>query len=144
MFVNKLVGAAFVCVLGFMSGCGGNSGPTLHKVSGIVTHKGQPLSNITIKFAPVDGEVYSSATPDEQGRFTLQYTMHQPGVVAGENVVYVEYRPSTPEEESESAKPAFQPPAPYKEVIAKYGTKAKSSYKVTIDDSQDNLQVTLD
>jgi hypothetical protein len=127
------------------SGCGGGeTGPILHAVSGVVTHAGQPLSKLVIKFTPVSGGSYSSATTDDQGKFTLQFNMNTAGAIAGENIVYAEYVPRTPEEESAAENPNFAPPAPYKDVIKKYGTKETSPYRVTIDGPKDNLEVKLD
>lgn len=137
--------SALVCCTAF-AGCGGggDDGPTLYRVSGTVSHQGQPLKNIVLKFSPPDGTSFSSGMSDEQGKFTLQYTMNEAGAVAGENVVYVEYVPSTPEEESAAAKPGYVPPSPYKEVIEKYGSLKTSPYRVTIDKADDALEVRLD
>jgi len=137
-----LIVLAFVSGIG---GCGGGeAGPALHPVSGVVTHNGTPLAKVMIKFMPVAGGTFSSAMTDDQGKFTLQYTMDKAGAIAGENVVYIEYMPRTPEEESQAGFPNFKPPAPYGDVVAKYGTKEASSYKVNIDGPKENLEVKLD
>lgn len=138
------LGWALILAAG-LSGCGGGElGPTLHSVSGVVTHNGQPLAKMGVKFSPVAGGSYSSATTDEQGKFTLQYNMNKAGAIAGENIVSAEYIPRTPEEESATAAPNFAPPAPFKDVIKKYGTKETSPYRVTIDGPKENLEVKLD
>ena len=139
--------AAAVALVTSVSGCGGggvDDAPSLHAVSGVVTHKGSPLSSLVVHFAPVDRDVYSTGATDEAGYFKLQYTMNDAGAVAGENIVYVTYQPSSPEEQGAAAQPNFKPPAPYDAVIAKYGDKATSPYKVTIDGDVDNLEVKLD
>ena len=142
--VSRL-GFALIVAIG-LSGCGGGgeAGPALHAVSGVVTHNGQPLPKMAVKFSPVAGGSYSTATTDEQGKFTLQYNMNKSGAIAGENIVSAEYVPRTPEEESAASRPNFAPPAPYKEVIKKYGTKETSPYRVTIDGPKENLDVKLD
>jgi hypothetical protein len=144
--IQRACGLALTLALAVScSGCGGGEqGPKLHAVSGVVTHQGAPLGKLVIKFVPVAGGSFSSATTDDSGKFKLQYSADKAGAVAGENIVYAEYYPRTPEEESAASRPGFAPPAPFNEVIKKYGTKETSPFRVTIDGPKSDLEVKLD
>src|SRR5262245_42513281 len=87
-------------LLATLAGCS-DSGPTIVKVSGTLTYKGQPVTNAYIQFLPEQGR-QSWAQTDEQGRFKINYDRHQDGAVVGKHKVWLERRP-TSAAESEAA-----------------------------------------
>ena len=77
-------------------GCGGTPGPTLYEVSGRLTKGGQPLSNVSVTFSPVDSSLPSSAgVTDNEGKFTLQTQTGESGAVAGSHKVILGVATST-------------------------------------------------
>jgi hypothetical protein len=89
--------SAVLPLLVFLSGCGGD-GPTVVKVTGRLTYKGQPVTNAIIQFQPEYGRQSWAAT-DHDGRFKVNYDRHQDGAVVGKHKVWVEIRPTTPAEQ---------------------------------------------
>lgn len=85
-------------------GCfGGESGPDLAEVKGVVKMDGQPLADARVEFIPADGRP-SSATTDAQGNFELHYTQTRKGALPGAHKVTVStYRPANPDAEQPGA-----------------------------------------
>lgn len=74
-------------------GCGGNDGPELHDVSGIVTLDGKPLASSSVGFIPleegIEGTSSSYAKTDEDGYYSLQYSLSREGALAGKYKVVI-------------------------------------------------------
>jgi hypothetical protein len=74
---------------GAAAGCGGSGGgPPLGTVSGVVTLDGQPLADATVTFTPAAGRPSQGFTGSD-GRYTLAYTVEQPGAMVGDHVVRI-------------------------------------------------------
>jgi hypothetical protein len=113
-------------------------------VSGTLTHNGAPLPDMAVTFAPVDGSRPSSGLSDAGGRFTLRFKAEEMGAVGGEHTVSVAYVPSDPDEQMAMDEGTLELSGDLKTVIDKYGNPQDSPCKITIDSSQENLQVKLD
>ena len=75
-------------------GCGGK-GFRSAPVSGVVTLNGKPLAEATVIFQPAGSGnpgPPSTATTDEEGRFTLLFSDQKPGAVVGKHKVVVSTR----------------------------------------------------
>ncbi len=72
----------------FIPGCS-RSGPALGEVSGNVTLDGQPLPDAQLSFMPTKGGRTAMAQTDEEGNYTLIYSMKAYGGEVGENLVRV-------------------------------------------------------
>lgn len=125
-----------------LAGCGGG-GPRVVKVSGILTYKGDPVTNAYLQFLPEYGR-QSWAQTDKQGRFTVHYDAHQDGAVTGKHKVWVEMRPSTVAEKEA----VMQGKAPslsreMKEFFQKYSAE-NSKLTVEITSGTGELKLELD
>jgi hypothetical protein len=79
------------CATFLLLGCGGERGPELAPVTGLVTLDGKPLAGALVTFVP-QGETRgqgSFAHTDAAGKFELQTTDGQKGAVAGTYKVLV-------------------------------------------------------
>ena len=63
-------------------GCSQNT-IKLFPVSGTLTLRGEPLSDVRIEFTKTDTGAFSFAEADAQGRFTLRHTLGKPGAEPG-------------------------------------------------------------
>ena len=118
------------------AGCGG--GPKIVKVSGVATHKGQPVPALRITFQPDHGRP-SWGDTDENGRFTLEYDAANKGAVVGRHTVSAAFRARTPDEEMSGK----VPPA-VRAVTSRYGDTMNSPLKVEITGATDDLEVKFD
>lgn len=75
----KMTSLLFLLVL---AGCGGN-GVELATVEGTVTMDGRPLPGAFVRFMPVNGGRTASGRTDENGHYTMQYSVHDDGVLVG-------------------------------------------------------------
>lgn len=133
----RLVPAAVAAVLLAAVGC--DSGPKVVKISGVATHKGEPVPSLLITFMPDNGRPSWGIT-DKDGRYSLEYDEQQKGAVVGMHTVSAKFRPNTPEEELGMVKPH---PAT-KAVGAKYGDEVKSPMKIDVTAANDNLDLKFD
>ncbi|MCL4202425.1 MAG: hypothetical protein KJ000_08010 [Pirellulaceae bacterium] len=70
-----------VCVL--TAGCGKSDRPwPVVPVSGTVTFRGEPVEGLIVEFQPEAGRP-SQARTDQNGRFVLNYTIHEAGAQTG-------------------------------------------------------------
>ena len=76
-----------------VAGCGSSDG--LVPVSGVITHDGQPVPALYVKFESAGGDS-AWATTDQQGRYELRSTAGKVGVKRGAYRVWVEYRLDDP------------------------------------------------
>jgi hypothetical protein len=117
-----------------LCGCGGAGGVV--KVTGTLTYKGKPMSNVALDFTPEQGRPSSGVT-DAQGHFKLTYDQKTEGVVVGKHKVSV--RPGPPSA-SEGAIPGMdrQTTPEMAELLSKYSFD-KSKVEVTIDNNTKEL-----
>jgi hypothetical protein len=119
-------------------GCGDSH---LVKVTGRVTHKGQPVPSTKVVFAPDDGSRTSHGVTDDDGKFTLKFTRSTVGASRGPNTVFLTYDVSADEETHKIPPKASKE---LKEVILRYGDlkTSKLHYDVTKDDQF--IEINLD
>lgn len=124
-------------MLVFALGCGG--GPTIVPVSGIATHKGQPVPSLMINFEPDNGRSSWGIT-DDSGKFILEYDAQTKGAVVGKHTVSAKYWPRTPEEEMGKVPKSEA----VKEIEKNYSDQVKSPLKVEITRSSSSLELKFD
>ncbi|UUO07028.1 carboxypeptidase regulatory-like domain-containing protein [Blastopirellula sp. J2-11] len=69
-------------------GCNQQKGPELATVSGMVTLDAQPLEGATVHFQPKSGRPSYGIT-NEQGEYTMGYSLERSGVTLGPHVVII-------------------------------------------------------
>ncbi len=80
---------ALLCVS--LGGCGSRD-MKVAPVSGTVTLDGNPLEQASVLFQPAGGGRPSFGVTDEDGRYTLNYNMHEGGAEVGECTVSISTR----------------------------------------------------
>ncbi len=80
---------ALACVLVTLQGCGGETGPPLHAVTGTVNYKGQPVEGAAVAFHSENATKLATGKTDAQGRFELATNEPGDGAVAGKHTVSV-------------------------------------------------------
>ncbi|HEX4609755.1 MAG TPA: hypothetical protein VH092_16265, partial [Urbifossiella sp.] len=81
---------------------------------------------------------------DENGKFSLKYSVNQDGVEVGTHKVTVEFPPASPQEENDLATGKKKHSADRKEILKKYGAKGSAPLTVEVTSSTSNLEVKLD
>jgi hypothetical protein len=121
-------------LLGSVTGCGG---PKLVKVTGRLTHKGEPVPNTQVYFAPEDGGRRSHGLTNEKGEFNLKFSRTEVGVTPGKHNVYLQYD-AVQEEDPSKPKASKE----LKQVLAAYDQgKSELHYEVTKDGQ--NIEIEL-
>ena len=118
-------------------------GPQVVPIEGTVTHKGQPVPNVRIYFAPTGGRP-SWAISDERGHFVLDYDAQYDGALVGTHSVFIV-------DESTNIDPTIAMsggPRPkrnpaIKEIADKYSQK-NSTLQVEVTKADRNFQLKLD
>jgi hypothetical protein len=90
----KLMVVAGCSVVVAVAGCGGgDSGPDLIEVYGVVTLDGEPLPDATVRFVPEEmaGNNMRAATgeTDDDGEYTLEYSLNRSGALPGKYKVAI-------------------------------------------------------
>ncbi|QDU62957.1 hypothetical protein Pan216_38310 [Planctomycetes bacterium Pan216] len=107
---HHLVGILSLTILSACMGSG--DGPTLGKVTGVVTLDGRPLPSASVFFAPEEGRPSRGVT-DMNGRYELSYA-GRPGAKVGSHLVRIStaIAPMS-EDESNAIQPRENVPAIY-------------------------------
>jgi hypothetical protein len=119
------------------SGCGP---PRLVKVTGRLTHKGQPVPSTYVTFAPEDGSRPSRGLTEANGNFKLRNTHQDEGAVLGRHTVFLTYKPVGEEESGKS------PPAADKslqKVIARHSDPSASDLHVEVTQNGQHVEIEL-
>lgn len=85
--MNHLRTICLLLLLFNLIGCGGDSGPELGTVTGVVFENGSPISGAMIEFFPEEG-ITSTGISDEEGKYSLKYDDRQ-GAVVGQHSVQI-------------------------------------------------------
>jgi hypothetical protein len=122
------------------AGCG-ESNSAMCRVSGTLTYKGQPIPQVYLRFEPDDltTKATSMAMTDARGRFEMAIGS-TPGVYRGKVKIYCD-DPLAAMGSKSPVPPEIE--KAYRELCAKYG-HGKSTYEMTIDKSNSNLELKLD
>ena len=95
-----------VLVLCVFFGCtGGNEGPELGTVSGVVTLDGKPFANAAVYFEPQQGRTSNGLT-NKDGRYELNYTKQAKGAQVGSHTVRITREPTVDELLAQGTNPA--------------------------------------
>jgi len=123
-----------------LSGCS-NSNSAIVPVSGTLTYKGQPIPGVQLRFEPDDltTKTTSIAMTESGGKFVMLMGT-TPGVYKGKVKIYCDDPQAAMG--GQTAIPKDIEPA-YRELCAKYGN-GKSTYELTIDKAEKNLELKLD
>ena len=142
---RALLSWALVLPLVCSAGCQ-KEGPTIVKVTGVLTYKGQPVTNAYLRFRPEYGRPSWGQT-DEEGRFKLNYDRDRDGAVVGKHKVWLEVRPTAAEQANVmpgaglAKRPAM--PRDLSELFDKYSAE-KSTLTVEIKPDSKELALNLD
>jgi hypothetical protein len=120
----------YFCLAGaaLLASCGGCSkGLPLGDVTGRVTYQGKPVAYAAVEFHPVTNEKSSLGWTDEDGYYTLQYTLSKPGALIGRHKVQVRTYPQEGEQ-----------PVP---VPAKYGNNSQVEFEVKGGENELNIEL---
>ena len=125
------------CVLG---GCG-SSDSKICRISGTLTYQGKPIPQVYLRFEPDDltTKATSMAVTDGRGKFEM-FMGSTPGVYRGKVKVFCD-DPLAAMGAKTTVPREVEPE--YRELCSKYGA-GKSTYELTIDRSNSNLQLKLD
>lgn len=115
-------------------GCGGGPEvPDLGTVSGTVTVDGSPKAGVVVTFQPVAGGRSSTGKTDDNGVYTLSYTVDSQGALIGNHKVMV----TTPSE-SEAPDPSGVEKDP---IPPHYNTKTTLEKEVKAGDNTIDLEL---
>ena len=138
MNARKLWHLGVLALLLTASSCGG---PRLVKVSGRLTHQGQPVPSTLVTFFPDDGGRPSHGVTDDNGNFALKYTRTESGVTRGGHTVFLRYDVSNEEETGEIKPKASKE---LKAVIARYGDVKTSNLHYEVKKSGQFIEIELE
>ena len=140
--MNRIACAIVGCALLCLGGCKGD-GPEIVEVEGTATHKGKPLPNLRVYFAPSEGRPSWGIT-DQQGKFRLDYDLDHDGAKVGKHTVYVLEDPTLSDPTAMDGKPRPKKSPELQEVLTKYGKLETSPLKIEIKKRETNLELKLD
>lgn len=147
----------FLCLLivsQFSVGCGGQDGPAVAPVKGVVTVNGKPLEGLQVSFSVMKGaSTVSSGVTNDKGEYELTTFNMNDGAIVGENLVAIRQMPKDAAgavfgidpEAMKAGKSDFKGPDRSMEktnqtnlqnsngtVLSKYGNAEKSGLKRTV------------
>jgi len=120
-------------------GCGSDDA-NLCRIGGTLSYQGRPIPGVYLRFEPDDlsTKATSMAVTEADGKFEM-YIGSTPGVFRGKVKVFCD-DPLAAMGGKTPVPPELEPA--YRELCEKYGA-GKSSYELTIDKSESNLQLDL-
>lgn len=128
-----LLRAGIVAVVVSSLGCA-PEGKKVVPVNGTVTRSGKPVPNVTVHFRPDNGRPSWGKT-DDSGRYSLNYDPQRNGAEVGPHRVFVELRPSSPDEDYRMKAGKLKLPADKQAITDKYGTFEKTPLRVDVTDA---------
>jgi len=136
----KSVFSTAVCVLGLTLcvGCGGGEeGPELGQVSGVVTLDGQPVASADVTFTPDQGRPSMGQTDDE-GKYRLRYSAESDGALPGMHSVSI----STQRDQTGGEGDQPLVPAQEERIPAKYNEETELSREVSAGENTIDFELT--
>lgn len=125
-------------------GCGGDDGPQLVPVKGIVTFKNEPIENINVMFEPLSKDgLIAEGTSGADGEFELQTRNPGDGAMTGEYKISFKYISDVIPDMPGFAGGVEPEPSPIPE---KYADANKSGFTATVaaDASKNDFQFDLE
>jgi len=135
--------AAVAVSLAALAGCSEGGKSSTVPVSGTVTYKGQPVTDLKILLTPASGRP-ADGVLDSKGHFD-SLTTDKPGdgAVPGKAKVSFSQKPATPASGAVSSVDTYAPPKPTG-LPEKYNSSQTSDIEVTISDKgEKDLQIKL-
>jgi hypothetical protein len=132
-----------------LAGCSKGDYPEMARVTGTVTYKGKPVSNMMINFMPTEGRP-SWGRLDTNGRFEMIYDADYKGVKMGHHKVYFTPPAGTidggasKESRKALAAAAGLTPEELAEIRQKYGTEETTKLEVDVKKDPEVLDLKLD
>lgn len=131
-----------LALIALLAGCSGG-GPQVVPIEGTVTHKGQPVPNVRVYFAPTGGRP-SWGISDDQGRFVLDYDDQHDGALVGSHSVFIiDEGANVDPTIAMSGGPLPKRNPATRELAEKYSQK-NSTLKVEVTKADRNFQLQLD
>lgn len=125
--------ATALCCLIF-SGCGAKSdAPDTYEFSGVLTHKGAPVTGAVLMFQPSSGRP-SISNVESDGSFEMRYTASVKGVAVGAHTVYLVFDDTNPDAVASDE---------LNELLKKY-SRDESPYKLTVDKDEKDFKLELE
>jgi hypothetical protein len=122
---------SLVAMAALLSGCGGEM--KVAPVSGVVTLDGKPLDRASVVFKPEAGGRPSFGVTDENGRFSLAYSMNEDGAEVGPATVTISTKLQVEGADENRPRAAERVPARY----------AKRPLKVTVEAKKNEVELGL-
>jgi hypothetical protein len=129
--VQRLQWVGLLGIAALLTGCGGEM--KVAPVSGVVTLDGKPLDRASVVFKPEAGGRPSFGVTDDQGRFTLAYSMNEDGAEVGRATVTVSTKLQADGAAENAPRAAERVPARY----------AKQPLKVTVEAKKNEVELGL-
>jgi hypothetical protein len=132
--IREILCLLLLCVLS--GGCGKEM--KVAPVSGTVTLDGAPLDRASVMFLPAAGGRPSFGVTDEQGRFTLDYSMDQMGAEVGQCDVKISTKMQAADDADDEGK--FAPERVPKRYL---GDKPQEPIIVTVEPKDNTIDIAL-
>jgi len=130
--IKQIVSMTLVIAFAMLAGCGSGKYDVV-PVEGVLTFEGEPVPQMIVSFKPVGGRA-AEATTDEEGRFKMQYSIDQYGILPGAQEINA-YWVSPSDDGS-------VPPTELQKKVIQY-FKKNPPLAVTIDQPQKNFEIKL-
>ena len=129
-------GVLCLLLLGVLAGgCGKEM--KVAPVSGTVTLDGAPLEKASVLFLPKEGGRPSFGVTDEEGRYTLDYSMHETGAEVGQCQVKISTRVQAEDSEDDGKLAPERVPKRY------LGDEPEEPIVVTIEPKDNTIDIAL-
>jgi hypothetical protein len=137
-------------ILVTLAGCGKGDYPEMARVTGTVTYKGKPLSNMMVNFMPTAGRPSWGKT-DADGKFEMIYDEDYKGVKMGHHKVY--FTPPATATIGGKASKASQKaiaevagltPEEMADIRSKYGLETTTKLEIDVKKDPDVLELKLE
>jgi hypothetical protein len=137
-------------ILVTLAGCGKGDYPEMAKVTGTVTYKGKPVSNMMVNFMPTAGRPSWGKT-DADGKFEMIYDEDVKGVKMGHHKVYFTPPatatiggPKTKGANKAIAEAVGLTPEEMAEIRTKYGLEESTKLQVDVNKDPQYFDLKLD
>jgi hypothetical protein len=128
---------ALFTAVALISGCGDGTIRTFN-VTGTITFDGEPLSNASVTFTPVDEGNQAYGLTDANGRYVLQTRFGRPGAgtTPGNYAVHIVRQKDTQGRDPDSP---GEPPPPESLIPERYTDPATSGFAATVEKGKRNV-----
>lgn len=132
-FMDRRQWSRLAITVALICGCS-KSGPQIVRVSGTVTHGGQPVDRLEVVFDPDNGRPSVGRT-DADGHYVLDYNRERKGALVGMHKVWVKYVQRSPVDEGN---------AEINAILQKYGDRRTTPLTVEVKEEGQEIPLELD